>query len=391
MKASATPRVMKFFTLLGYTVFAVLVTATLLELLSWAGWSAYRRIHPELHRNEAASPAFAGDSWAAEFWLEESARVKVRKVYVPFRLWGVTAWHGKYVNNDESEMGIWRRTINPVSRNCEPKQMVKIWMFGGSAMYGTGVPDWATIPSKLSRELNSRGANCVVVINFGVEGYVTNQELIALMEQLKADRHPDIVIFYDGVNDSAVAGPTAGPVRAHHIYETIKARIEGTLAGRFDFLTESYTFHVVRLGLQALHRRRSPGLTPPELELKAAAVLDNYEANLRVLRTLGKAYGFQTLCFWQPSLWYGHKPLVPFEQHEVDAIEARSDPWDPVLIEVYKEAEQRSAKEKDFVFLGGLFDSVKDPVYLDNVHLGPRGNELAAHAIEEYIEDRSER
>ena len=390
MRIPATQRFVKLFAILGYALFTILATLALLELLSWAGWSAYRRLHPEPYRNGAASPAFAGDAWAPEFWQEESAREKLRKLYVPFRLWGVVAWHGKYVNNDESEVGILRRTINPVRSECEGKHLVSIWMFGGSTVYGTGVPDWATLPSQLSRDLNSGGTDCVMVSNFGAEAYVTNQELLVLVEQLKAGRHPDIVIFYDGVNDSATAEPSYGP-RAHYMYQTIKARIEGSLAGRLDFLRQSYTHRMASLVLEALHERRPSGLAVPDLQLKALAVLDNYEANLRVVRTLGKAYGFRTDCFWQPSLYYGHKPLVPFEQQLVDAIDAEGDPRDPVITAAYKEAEQRSTKSEGFVFLGGLFDSVKSPLYIDHAHLGPRGNELVAHAIAKYIEDYSGR
>jgi lysophospholipase L1-like esterase len=388
MRTSPSQRCKQFFTLLGYAVFTVLAAASGLELMSWVGWSAYREIRPRAYRNGAASPTFAGDAWAPEFWREESARVKLRKFYVPFRLWGVMAWHSKYVNNDESEMGILRRTINPVSSECERKRIVSIWMFGGSTVYGTGVPDWATLPSQLSRDLNSGGTGCVMVTNFGVEAYVTNQELIVLVEQLKAGRHPDIVIFYDGVNDSATAEPSYGP-DAHYMYQTIKARIEGSLAGRLDFLRQSYSYRMVGLVLGALHGRRYTGLAGPDVQLKALAVLDNYEANLRVVKTLGKAYGFRADCFWQPSLYYGHKPLVPFEQQLVDAIDAEGDPGDQVIIAAYKEAEQRSTKSDGVVFLGRLFDSVKEPLYIDHAHLGSRGNELVAHAIAKYIEDHS--
>src|SRR5271169_6268424 len=171
MRISSSEFPVKLFALLGYLVFTVVAMSALLEIVCWGGWAVYRRAHSEPQRNEATSPALAGYSWAPEFWREESARVNVKREYVPFRLWGVMPWHGKYVNNDESEKGIWRRTVSPSSAQCEGRQKVSIWMFGGSAVYGTGVPDWATLPSQLSRDLNSGGTDCVMVRNFGVEGY----------------------------------------------------------------------------------------------------------------------------------------------------------------------------------------------------------------------------
>lgn len=83
-------------------------------------------------------------------------------------------------------------------------------MFGGSTVYGIGPPDSATIPSYLSRELNVDPSTCLDVTNLGAEGYVTNQEPILLIQQLKAGRRPDIAVFYDGINDSLVGGFALG-------------------------------------------------------------------------------------------------------------------------------------------------------------------------------------
>ena len=373
------------FAVLGYVVFSLVVLAVLLELASWAIWSmADRSAYPGGSELQAASPAYQGDEWAAEFWQEEPRRRKSRNLYVPFRIWGVTNWRGKYVNNDEGETGVWRRTINPVRDGCKTRQ-VTVWTFGGSTMYGTGVPDWATLPSYLSPDLNAASSDCVEVSNFGVEGYVSNQELILLMEQLKAGGHPNMVIFYDGLNDAGAAGPSFGPPKPHFYFETIKARIEGSISGRFDFVRESYTLRLAGAIRGFLFRRYSSRSVLDELHTKAVATLDNYEANLNVAKALGKAYNFRVYCFWQPSLYYGHKPLVPFEQKL-----PVSDPWSRIVTAVYQEAETRAATAGDFIFLGGIFDSVKEPVYIDQGHLGPLGNELAAQAVAKYIQDHSE-
>jgi hypothetical protein len=47
----------------------------------------------------------------------------------------------------------------------------------------------------------------------------------------------------------------------------------------------------------------------------------------------------------------------------------------------YQEAEQRATANGDFVFLGDVLDSQREPLYLDEWHLGPKGNELVAEAI----------
>jgi lysophospholipase L1-like esterase len=378
----------RFFAVLGFAVCALVVLATLLELASWAAWSLAP--HSETRygfETQRTSPAYQGDAWAAEFWQDEPRRQMSRKVYVPFRVWSVTPWHSKYVNNDESNTGLWRRTINPTSDECKTRP-VNVWIFGGSTMYGTAVPDWATIPSYLSRDLNASGSGCVVVSNFGVEGYVSNQELILLMEQLKAGGHPDVVIFYDGLNDAGAAGPSSGPPKPHFSIEKIKPRVEGSLAGRFDFIRESYTFLIARAVEGVFFGRHSSQSVLNELHAKAVATLDNYEANLRVAKALAQTYKFRIYCFWQPSLYYGQKPLVPFEKQLPDI--STRDPWALITTAVYQEAGNRAATTGGFVFLGGMFDSVNGPIYLDQGHLGPRGNELAAQAVAQYIQAHPE-
>jgi lysophospholipase L1-like esterase len=387
MKISSNEFSVKLFALLGYLIFSLMAIAVLLEIASWAGWSVYRWRHPEPDRNEVAGPTFAGDAWAQEFWREESTRVQVKKDYVPFRIWGVMPWHTKYINNDESETGIWRRTLNPSSSQCAGRHTVNVWMFGGSAVYGAGVPDWATLPSQLSRDLNSMSKDCMVVSNFGVEGYTSNQELISLIEQLKAGRHPDLVIFYDGINDSATADPPQGPLRAHYSFYLIKSRIEGSLRQRLlEVLRQSYAVRTVGLALSGMHQGRTSTVPVSDSKQQAVAVLDNYEENLQVIRALGKAYAFRTHCFWQPSLYYGQKPLVPFEKTKTDAL--GGDPRDATIRAAYEEAEQRSKRSQNFVFLGHVFDSVLEPLYIDQVHLGPQGNHLVADAIVEYLKEQ---
>ena len=119
--------------------------------------------------------------------------------------------------------------------------------------------------------------------------------------------------------------------------------------------------------------------------------MNNYEANLQFARALSKAFNFKLYWFWQPALFYGHKPMVAFEKNVVESASSEQDKnWSLVIAEVYQEAERRAARTGDFVFLGGVFDSVREPVYIDQAHLGPLGNELAAGAVAKYIEEHPE-
>lgn len=384
MKVSHIRLPSQFFTFLGYAVFSCIFATVLLEFCAFIGLSAYHRIWPDTQVDFAEmSPAYHAYAWAPGFWKEERSRWRSQRGgYQPFLIWGVAPWHGKYINTDDTPNGSWRRTINPPG--CDEKTKIEVWMFGGSALFGTGVPDWATIPSFLSDDLNSAGVGCVVVTNFGSEGYVTNQELIVLIERLKLGQKPRMVIFYDGVNDSYAGAVSPGIPTAHMSLANIKARVEGSLAGRVDFLRNSYALRLARAIVNSM-RQTSVVMGAGQSESKAQATLDNYEANLHIAKILGEAYGFRVFCFWQPAFAYGHKVLSPFEM-KIAANGTDQNAF-RIITAVYQRAERRAARDNDFVFLGDVFDSFSEPVYIDKwMHLAPTGNKVVAQAIARRVE-----
>jgi lysophospholipase L1-like esterase len=381
----------RFFTYVGYIIFSFVVAAIVLELGAATVFFLVHRIHPDPVADPVPrNPAYSRYPWAQDLRKEERLRLDSPREYAPFRVWGLPEWHGQYMNNDATKMGVVRRTVNLLSPDCKRRAESAIWIFGGSAVYGVSVPDWATLPSYLSHELNAAGS-CTEVTNFGVEGYVSSQELIVLLEELKLGWHPDIVIFYDGFNDSFVTAVESQIAGAHMGLPLIKARIDGSLNGRFDFLTHHsravmLSAEIVRF----LHRKRSSRQADSELS-SPGATIENFEQNLRIARALAETYHFKVYGFWQPAVVYGNKRLAPFEQFMADHSSIDSETPFQAMIPVYQEAQLRAATAGDFVFLGNVFDAVEEPVYLDWVHLNPMGNQIVARVLAQSIESSSVR
>jgi hypothetical protein len=125
-------------------------------------------------------------------------------------------------------------------------------------------------------------------------------------------------------------------------------------------------------------------LSEEELGRRAKATVANYEANLKIIEALGKAYGFKAHFFWQPCLFYGSKPTDPFER---ELVRRRGDESSRTMRTVYEEAERRSAITGSFVFLGHEFDQVREPLFVDGAnHLSPQGNQIVALDIARRIE-----
>ncbi|MFB3923225.1 MAG: SGNH/GDSL hydrolase family protein [Terriglobia bacterium] len=334
----------------------------------------------------SASTAYDKSDWAEEFWtLERNRLARWSYPYEPFRVWGMYKWESKYVNNVQTELGVLRRTVNATNPACSQHPPIRVWIFGGSTAWGLGAPDTKTVASQLARQINTERKSCFEVTNLGVDAYVSNQELIYLIQLLKSGRRPDIVIFYDGLNDACVGGLEHSP-ESHNYFVPIKAAFETAGSVIANIEQKSYFFRL----LKALRRRLQPTPTPTsnggDLAASAKATLDNYEANCTIARTLGEKYGFKTWFFWQPMLLYGKKPLDPFEQVLYDQMASQDAPRPDIerflaVRAVYEEAERRSKTSGDAVFLGHVFDEVREPIYIDWMHLGPRGNEIVAAAI----------
>jgi lysophospholipase L1-like esterase len=339
----------------------------------------------------SASTAYDKIDWAEDFWrLERERLAHWSYPYEPFRVWGIMKWEGKYVNNVETELGILRQTVNPSNPACAQHTPIRIWVFGGSAVWGVGTPDAETVTSQLARQVSVGGMTCIEVTNLGAEAYVSNQELIFLIQQLKAGHRPDVVIFHDGLNDAAVGGVGRFP-GGHNYFLPIKTAFEtggslwAALGQRSNFL---------RL-VRGLRRRFEPPPTAAsreaDLMAQAKATLENYEANAAIVRMLGEKYGFKAWFFWQPTLLYGSKPLDPFEQVLLDEMVSKgagrsANETYLAIRAVYEEAERRSRAPGNFVFLGHVFDGVQEPIYIDWMHVGPLGNQILAEEIARRIQ-----
>ncbi|MBI4166755.1 MAG: SGNH/GDSL hydrolase family protein [Acidobacteria bacterium] len=398
----------KLLAVFGYAGICCLLIVGLAEAGAWAALNLYWDAHSPLRRAgpdyqerikrrrglthgrpwllsdaweaSTASPAYDGYPWAEEFWRDERARLTEEQrtvgTYEPFRVWGGPRWRGKYVNVEETEMGLLRRTVNSLDPGCAGRVTRKVWFLGGSTAWGMSVPDSATIPSDLSRMLNVNADGCFQVFNLGVSGYVSNQEIVYLVQELKAGRRPDIVIFYDGVND-AYAGAYYPALPATHLgFFEIKSKYESQLFSWPSLVRRSYLLQgVTKVELQAQARLQGEK-SPSDWVALGRGTLDNYETNLHFAQEMARSYGFVVHFFWHPSPYYGKKPLTPLEKSF-----CQSGAFLQAVHAVYEEAERRAASSGEFVFLGRIFDQASEDLYVDEFHVGPRGNEMVAASI----------
>jgi len=265
-----------------------------------------------------------------------------------------------------------------------------IFMFGGSTTLGIDSPDDMTIASLLAKKLNRADSEYrYLVRNYGVNAFVSDQELHLLVDLLKRGEQPDAVIFYNGLNDVLIK---VGLGRMHFYAPTFdallfrkpgpRARLRG-LAGQsrlVQLVTERGQFMARLLpfiGDRAILRKN------------ADRMLSEYRQTLRLARALAREYKFENFHFWQPSLLNTGKTLSAAETAIAESnselhrlAQLAQDVVDEVMVE------QQFFDTTPVADIRGALDRVTETIFLDSAHISPIGNDAVAEAISGSISNR---
>lgn len=334
---------------------------------------------------------YAAYPWGADY-LKESARYNYNPRYQAFEEFRMMPFDGKTITvGDDGYRYV-------PHRHREAKAIVEV--FGGSTIAGSGVADQATIPAFLQDRFNERPGSRINVDNHGVGGWVNAQETVALTEELKHGHVPDVVIFYDGVNDMVRAaqnleagttwfkrGLTDFFLGNDALVDMVATRRDWPGSHLFGFIFRKLRDHGIHvrfipfLELGAYDMawplyHEYAHLSEERRDQLADATIANYLDNVRFVQRLAALYKFDVYFFWQPMLYPSatKKTLTPFEQHAL-----QGEPYG--YIDLAARVMPRIRRHPDIHDLSGALDDVKETVFLDGAHLLPPGNERMADRI----------
>ncbi len=305
---------------------------------------------------------YSGQEWIAEYNREQ---LSTSLGWRPYVYWRRVPYRGRYVNVDEQGL---RRTWNSAPALAPGDR--KIFMFGGSALWGTGARDEFTIPSLVSKRLNGSGGRRVWVTNLGESGYVSTQEVITLLLELQRGAVPDVVVFYDGFNDAEAAmesGVAGIPQNETHRVAEFNLRERLNVRG---FIEETALY---RLSRSLVGVRKQPRHGDQAL---ARAVVDVYLRNVQIVDALARQFGFAPVFFWQPSVFDKKRPTA------WERLMHRGDSGE-FFAEVRQALEQgiRSRNLRNVYDLGSIFNEEDGTVFIDPVHVSEKGNDRIAEEL----------
>src|SRR5579885_2929918 len=373
---------------LGFLIIFLL----LLDLVCWIfSPLTYLKSH-----DDPAVREYPNDPGVREF---AAVADKVRVKWHPYNYFLTTPLKARDVNiNQDGIRTTWREP-----GNAGRPRPIRIFVFGGSAIFGEYARDDYTIPSLLAKGLADRGLP-VEVTNLGQEGFCSAQEVILLREQMLKGNIPDLVIFYDGVNDTATAFENRSPGLTYD--ELIRSR-------EFDLLNPIYRPRLLGLAFYNAARFSAAGLTAQwlaehvlprasyDVRLRVAdvrfnaaglravaaapnsaladAVVKTYVFNKEVVEALGARFGFRSLFFWQPAVFEKDRP-APFEKSMAAKWEKDFPGFESFFRLTYAALREVSAKEH-IVDLSRVFDGDARSYYTDDAHLTEAGNAVVVKAM----------
>jgi len=232
-------------------------------------------------------------------------------------------------------------------------------------MWGWGVDDSGTIPSQFAKQTGLRTEN------FAQSAYTAHQNLVWLIQILQDGHRPDVVVFYDGVNEIA-----AKCLRQHNAHSHVwESKFSNAV---YDERPTSFSYYFRGLTQMAAQARRKffpePASTNYDCSSnpqKAEEVAENLVKDWQFARRLVEPYGTKFVAILQPVSYFSRTNLSgiaidPLLGKEYEA--------------VYPRIRAKMSEDADFHDLTAALD-VDERLYFDFCHLNGEGNRLIARKI----------
>lgn len=401
-----------------FTNFVVLLTT--LNLALYAAFAVVHRISAPHHKHfKRPAPSKVRPGWTREQATELSEETKAvlrlsGREYDDITQLRPLEFHGRYINIASagfrlgSNQGPW--PPDPSAFN--------VFVFGGSTVFGVGVEDGATIPSRLQQALNSQASGRRInVYNFGRVGYASTQEMLLFLSLVRNRFVPQTAIFVDGLNDCtewtlhppvrraesdklmqlAIAHAGAGPdmharrtlqIPPHQrwIASFINASIRQSQIGPTLTLIRELPMGRLALAIRSEGegQSRSRIAAPPSNEEIIKAVVGQWLNNRDAITALANFYGVKPVFVWQPTATYKYD--LRYDLYGASPVLERQ--WAvPVVYPAVDAMADGGLMGNNFVDLSGLQQEHKENLYVDPAHYTPAFSKEIAERVAAFMRD----
>jgi lysophospholipase L1-like esterase len=337
--------------------------------------------------------AYQAQPWTAEYF-ESLKRVRMR--WYPYAYWKATPMSSPYLNIDaDGNRVTWSK---PEAARSGARPTLRVFMLGGSTLWGTGVRDNHTLASLLAKRFAHNSDYDVEVTNLGQIGYVSTQELLLLYQLLRRGQRADLLVFYDGVNDAFTGYQNGmGGLTQSEFFRAQEFSILGSSWGRKKLYSVALRSALLNTGLgdllKLLAGLDNPNMVthevkpntllsyvaPPQdfegIDAVERDVVEMYLFNVQLERMLAEHFKSRALFYWQPTV-FSKNQLAPFER--------RLLPGDPTRAEFFRGVYKlvaTAAPHNGVVDISGILNNRHQLDFIDPFHLNEAANEIVANRM----------
>ncbi len=253
----------------------------------------------------------------------------------------------------------------------KPENTFRIIMVGGSTTFGMGATsDNTTIPAYLQKKFDDLILDKKVqVINAGIIAQQSNAEVYDIKNRL-VSYNPDLIIVYDGYNDSFYVG--VGEITVSKSVSNITSTNSIK-----DFIKQNLNFYRTPFVIYQLgwDRFQASSLTGDVITKNTEA----WNNRWKNLCEFGKGEGFDTIVTIQPILGTGNRHLFPTEEHIAkDFKQVKTREIEAELAKSLTDLNPSCTKTAD---LRNVFDNTTQPIFYSGAHITDYGNEIVAQKL----------
>jgi len=269
-------------------------------------------------------------------------------------------------------------------QNINPQK--KIYVFGGSTVWGTGSSDQFTIPSILQKKINSKNSEKFYnVYNYGFSTLVSHQQF-KLLKQIKINKG-DIIIFYDGNNDIWQANINKNPYGTIIGYNSENKVIIFKNKIKFFLNNNSYFLQLIQKS------RGKEKLECSNFNVNKDQIKKNFKIYIEAIEkakeyTMNKGGVFYH--FFQPTL-FTRASKTEFEEYMISTMPSPIMPCNSkngvfeAATNYYFNNYETFATKLNGYNLGSIFDKYDEDFFIDLTHVNSLGNKIIANKIFEKL------
>lgn len=298
--------------------------------------------------------------------------------WIPFLEFGLEKFDGNYFNVDNSGRRATKTTNN--DSNC---QTIKIFCFGGSTMFGSGARNQFTIPSYIEKKMSKQFPNtCFEFSNYGCPGYHRTMENIQLELELLKGNIPDVVLFYDGVNEVSTTYQNNSVLMIQNaIHRQEEFKIKYDYKKRVNIFFKYTNINKFIKSIRTKFEVNTKPITR-DIDYLSTEITKVYIENTKHSDALAKMYQFQVINIWQPVVFYKKHRTAKEEKYSENASYSRK-----LYDAAYRKIQNNEWLEKKpyYYNISKGLNGVKEALFIDYCHLGERGNKVVGNLIYEIM------